>query len=138
MERDTWTGGRAGWTVFGGLLTMLLGVLNLVHGATGSVHPAGDAVAPAVLDPRAWRWLDVAVGILACVGGAAVCLEMAWGRLLVVRVVLVNAVVRFVLLSSAPLAGLVVLWLDAAVLYAMTVRLAPPSPLRPGPRPRSS
>ncbi len=114
--------GWAGWVAFGGIMMIIIGALNAIYGAVAIFNDdwaVWSNRAIVYLDLTQWGWVHLAVGGLVMIAGFGVLSGNGVGRAAGAVVVAVSMIVSFVALPIYPLWSLVVLTLEALVLYAL-------------------
>lgn len=114
--------GWAGWVAFGGMMMIILGAMNAIYGLI-AIYNDEWAVwsnrAVVYLDLTQWGWIHLGVGVLVAVAGLGVLSGNGVGRAVGAVVVALSMLVSFLALPIYPLWSLVVLTLEALVLYAL-------------------
>lgn len=122
-SRETVTG-WVGWVWFGGIMLFTLGLFQVFQGLIalfddGFSVAIGDQVL--VFDLNAWGWTHVIMGILLLVAGVGVLNGTLWGRILGVVMAAISILVQITILPVYPIWALIVVALDALVIYAIVV-----------------
>ena len=114
--------GWAGWVAFGGMMMIILGAMNAIYGLI-AIYNDEWAVwsnrAVVYLDLTQGGWIHLGVGVLVAVAGLGVLSGNGAGRAVGAVVVALSMLVSFLALPIYPLWSLVVLTLEALVLYAL-------------------
>ena len=114
-----------GWVWFAAFAILVQGLFNIISGAVAAFSPktvlswSPDGVA--VVDVSTWGWLQIALGLLLLLVGFALFSGRGWARVFAVVLVIVNLLAQFVSLPITPWWSLVVIALDAVILWALTV-----------------
>jgi len=114
-----------GWVWFAAFAILVAGLLNVVSGLVAIFSPktvlswTRDGIA--VVDVSTWGWVHLVLGALLVLAGFALFAGSWWARLVAVVLVIINLVAQFVSLPITPWWSLVVIALDAVILWALTV-----------------
>jgi len=114
--------GWAGWAVFGGVTMIIVGAMNAIYGLVALFNDewaVWSNRAVVYLDLTQWGWVHLIVGGVVLLAGIGVLSGNGVGRAAGAVVVAVAMLVSFVALPVYPLWSLVVLTLEALVLYAL-------------------
>jgi hypothetical protein len=122
------TGSRwAGWVSFASILMMVVGALNVIEGLIAILnrdyyYESGPQVL--VFDVNGWGWVTVLWGVVLVYAGWSLLRSVPWARwfTIVVGTLTFFLQLGFVGSSDFPLISLVVLVLNAIVLYVLLVR----------------
>jgi hypothetical protein len=126
-DRDYQAGGRhrgavMGFTalagtlmVLGGLWMVTIGVVALSHGHVFSSAPAYTFR----YNIRGWGWTELALGIVVFAAGMCVFLGMAWARYVGAFLAVLSAIANFVFIPYQPLWSIVLIALDAFIIWAL-------------------
>ena len=114
-----------GWTVFAGVLLLIVGSLSALYGLAAILNDEVVVVGGTgviVADISTWGWVHLILGsIVACTGlGLFAAAESA--RWAAVFFVTVNAVAQIVWFPAAPLWAFLMIILDVAIIYQLTAR----------------
>lgn len=122
-DRDSVTG-WVGWVWFGGIMLVTLGLFQAFQGLVAVFDDeftaaVGDRLI--VVDLTTWGWVHVAMGALLVVAGAGVLGGTLWGRVLGSAVAALSLLAQLTILPVYPIWALIVIALDAVVIYALIV-----------------
>ncbi|WP_053206689.1 DUF7144 family membrane protein [Jiangella muralis] len=122
-ERDSVTG-WVGWVWFGGIMLVTLGLFQAFQGLVAVFDDeftaaVGDRLI--VVDLTTWGWVHVAMGALLVIAGAGVLGGTLWGRVLGSAVAALSLLAQLTILPVYPIWALIVIALDAVVIYALIV-----------------
>jgi len=73
------------------------------------------------LDVTAYGWINLIWGAIVCATGFAVIAGKTWGRVVGITVILINAMVQFFYIPYYPLWAVLLIGLDVACIWALTV-----------------
>ena len=114
--------GWVGWVYFAGFMMVLSGIFAAIAGLVALFN---DKVYIAsqnnlwILDYTTWGWAHLLLGILIAAAGMAVMNGQVWGRSIGVILVLISAVANFAFIPVYPIWSIIILTVDALVLYAL-------------------
>jgi len=116
--------GWVGWIVFAATMLLVIGTMNVVTGIAALIQDeiflTGDAGA-FVLDLTAWGWVHIAIGALLIVTGISLYSGALWATVTATVLVGLNMITQMFMLPGYPFWGIVVITLDAFVLWALLV-----------------
>ena len=111
---------------FAAAMMVVLGVFQVIAGLTALFDDGFFVVAENYvfdLDPTAWGWIHLLLGIVFVLAGVGLARGAGWARDTALILVMVSAVVNFLNIPSYPFWSLLVIGLDVWVIFALT-RLA--------------
>jgi hypothetical protein len=118
----TWSG----WVFFGAVLLIVIGFLNLIQGlvalAKDEVFLVGESGLLVVGDFTSWGIALVIGGVILILAGAGLMSGREWARWLGIILVVGNLIAQFAFFPAFPLWSLIVISLNAAVLFGLTAR----------------
>jgi hypothetical protein len=118
----TWSG----WVFFGAVLLIVIGCLNLIQGlvalAKDEVFLVGESGLLVVGDFTSWGIALVIGGVILILAGAGLMSGREWARWLGIVLVVGNLIAQFAFFPAFPLWSLIVISLNAAVLFGLTAR----------------
>jgi len=116
---------------FAGSVLVLLGIMHAAQGiaafTSGGVYTRVDYAYAYNLD--AWGWGLLGLGGVVAGIGLGLLLDQEWARILGILVALFSALVNFMLIPQFPVWALLVIALDVAVVWAITVVIARSRPV---------
>lgn len=114
-----------GWVAFAGIMMVMLGTFHIIDGLMALfsddyflVTQSGLAVN---IDYTAWGWVHLIGGIIIVAAGVAVFTGQIWARVVGVIMALVSAVINVGFLSAYPIWSAIMIAIDIAVIWALTV-----------------
>jgi hypothetical protein len=114
--------GWVGWIAFAAVMMMLSGFFNIIDGLSAvfsdKVFVAGGAL---VLDLTAWGWWHTFLGVVLIAAGFGLLRGAFWANLTAIVVVVINAITQAIFLPAYPGWSLLVIAVDALVLWALIV-----------------
>lgn len=115
----------SGWTVFTGMLLLIIGSLDALWGLAAILNDdvlvvGGHGVIWA--DTTTWGWVHLILGGIVATTGLMLFYGSPTARVLAIFFVAVNAVSQIVWFPLAPLWALLIILLDVVLIYQLTVR----------------
>ena len=114
----------AGYTAFAGVVLVLIGFFQAVAGLVAIVDDEFYVVGQEYLfqfDVTAWGWIHLIIGIVVLLSGFGVFTGNAAARTVGVIVAAISALAAFAWLPWYPIWGIVIIALDVAVVWALTM-----------------
>jgi hypothetical protein len=115
-------GAVIGFTAVAGTLMLLGGLWMVAVGIVALSHSAVITTAPAYMfrfNLIGWGWLEVGLGVLLFAAGMCVFLGMAWARYVGAFFAVLSAVANFVFIPYQPAWSIIMIALDAAIIWAL-------------------
>lgn len=114
-----------GWTVFAGVLLLIVGSLDALYGLAAILNNevvivGGQGVI--IADITTWGWIHFILGSLVAITGLGLFAGADWARIAAVFFVAVNAVAQIVWFPAAPLWAFLMIILDVTIIYQLTAR----------------
>ena len=127
MERGVQERQPTGWTVFAGMLLVIVGFLDALWGLAAILNDqvvfvgnAGHGVL--VADVMTWGWVHLILGSIVALTGMALFTGNSTARWLAVFFVTINAILQIVYFPLAPLWAFLIILLDVTIIYHLTAR----------------
>jgi hypothetical protein len=120
QRRSVWA---VGYAAFAAVMLMLAGGFHFIAGLAGILEDEVYVVTPnwvLELDATAWGWIHLIGGILVIIAGLSVLSGHMYGRIVGVTVASISAIVNFAWLPYKEFWGVVIIFLDIAVIWALT------------------
>jgi hypothetical protein len=120
MERGAWSG----WVAFTGTLLVVTGALNVFEGFIALIWDDHVVMTPSnlvVVDLTGWAWVILLSGLLLLAAGFGVATGQTWGRVTGIVLVALHALTQIAWLSAYPVWSLLMIAMDVAILFALTV-----------------
>lgn len=114
--------GWSGWVIFGGVVMIVIGAMNAIYGLIAVFNDEWAIWSNRTvvyLDLSQWGWVHLIVGGLVALAGIGVMSGNGVSRVAGSVIVALSMLVSFVALPIYPVWSLVVLTLEALVLYAL-------------------
>jgi hypothetical protein len=114
----------SGWTTFAAIMLLVAGSFNVCWGLAAVLNDqvltvGGRGVL--VLDFTTWGWVHLVIGVIMLIVAWGLFGLAGWARWLGIGIAALNMVVQVVVMTTFPLWALVVIALDAIVIYQLTV-----------------
>lgn len=115
----------SGWTVFAGMILLIVGSLDALWGLAAILNEeivvvGGDGVIWA--DITLWGWAHLVLGVVVAGTGLMLFTGSPTARLLAIAFVAISAVSQIVWFPLAPLWSLLIVILDVTIIYQLTAR----------------
>jgi len=124
-RHEAMTGRRGaviGFTALAGTLMLLGGLWMVVVAIVALSHGHVFSTAPAYAfryNIRGWGWTELALGVVLFAAGMCVFLGMAWARYVGAFFAVLSAIANFVFIPYQPLWSLIMIALDAFIIWAL-------------------
>lgn len=118
-RRTGWTG----WIAFAGVMMVIGGALNLLYGIIAAVNDdwaVWTNRAVVYLDVSEWGWVHIILGLIVLLSGIGVFSGNILARTVGVIVASISLVVNFLFIPVYPVWSLIVITIDALVIWALT------------------
>jgi hypothetical protein len=117
--------GWTGWITFAAIMAITMGVYEAIVGLVALFNDEYYLVGPNGLvvsvDYTVWGWVHLAVGLLAIAGGLGLLQGRTWGRVMVIGLAGLSALLNLGFLSAYPIWCTILIAFDVIVIYALTV-----------------
>jgi hypothetical protein len=117
--------GWAGWTVFGGVILILLGIFHVMQGIVALVNDDYYLVTKdgliLDLDFTSWGWTHLVLGVLIGLVGVGLLSGNTAARVAGVVLAVLSAVVNLLFIAAYPAWSVMVIALDVIVIYSIVV-----------------
>ena len=117
--------GWVGWTLFAAVIMLLVGAFHVIQGLVALFKDDYYAVAPSGLilnvSYTSWGWIHIVGGLIVVAAGVALFTGKMWARILGTAMACVSAIVNIGFLSAYPLWSALVIFMDVAIIMALTV-----------------
>lgn len=117
-------GWSAGLTAMAGLFLFMGGAFQFLQGLAALIH--GDFFVEVQdntysLNVTGWGWIHLIIGIIGVLTGLALLAGQIWARLVGIVLAVLSAIANFMFLPYYPLWSILIILLDVAVIWALTV-----------------
>jgi hypothetical protein len=122
-EHDV-SGWAVGITFFASLMLLLIGTFHLLAGFAAVLDDAFYTVRPSYaleLDVTTWGWLQMGAGVVVMLAGALLLVGSMFGRIIAIAVAALSAIGNFWSIPYYPVWSILLISLDIAVIWAVTV-----------------
>jgi hypothetical protein len=117
--------GPSGWAAFAGVILFVVGSFNVIYGLAAGLNDAVITVGgegAIIWDIEAWGWIHFGLGILLIATAIGLFLVETWARVVAVILAALQALAQVVLITAFPLFSILIIILDVAVIYNLTVK----------------
>jgi hypothetical protein len=117
--------GWVGWVVFAAVIAITMGAYEAIIGLVAIFKdkyflvPSSGLVVS--VDYTVWGWVHLLLGIAAVAAGIGLLQGRGWGRVVVIGLAALSALVNLGFLSAYPIWSTIVIAFDVIVIYALTV-----------------
>jgi hypothetical protein len=114
-----------GWTVFAGVILLMVGSLDALWGLAGILNDdivivGGEGAI--IADVTTWGWVHFILGSAMALTGLGLFAGSSGARWLAVVFVTINAIAQIVWFPAAPLWAFLIIILDVTIIYQLTAR----------------
>jgi hypothetical protein len=117
--------GWVGWIVFAGFFMIINGIFGGLQGLSALLRDQTYFVVGEngllTFNYTAWGWIHLILGIVLIFVGIFLLRGAGWARILAVIIVGIHMIAQFGFISSYPVWGIIMIALDALILYALLV-----------------
>ena len=124
---DESTKSLSGWAVggitFASTMMIVIGTFQVIAGLTAIFDDAFYVVTPNYvfdLDPTAWGWIHLVIGILVLLAGFGLFAGRAWAAVVALVLAMLSAIANFFLIPYYPFWSVLVIALAVWVIWALT------------------
>jgi hypothetical protein len=113
-----------GFTLFAGLMLITIGILHALWGLAAITNDKFFEVRPNYaydMNVSTWGWIHLVVGVLVGLAGFFLLSGAAWARGFVVGLAVLSLVANFMAIPYFPAWSIVMIALDVAVIWTLTV-----------------
>ena len=114
-----------GWVVFAAVLAITMGVFEAIEGLVAifkdEYYLVGSNGLVVSVDYTVWGWVHLVIGVVAVAAGVGLLQGRNWGRIVVIVLAGLSALVNLGFLSAYPIWSTIVIALDVIVIFALTV-----------------
>ena len=117
--------GWVGWIAFAGFFMIINGIFGGLQGLSALLRDQSYFVVGEngllTFNYTAWGWIHLILGIVLILVGIFLLRGAGWARVLAVIIVGIHMIAQFGFISSYPVWGIIMIALDALILYALLV-----------------
>ena len=114
-----------GWVVFAAVIAITMGAFEAIEGLVAifkdEYYLVGSNGLVVSVDYTVWGWVHLVIGVLAVAAGIGLLQGRSWGRIVVIVLAGLSALVNLGFLSAYPIWSTMVIALDVIIIYALTV-----------------
>jgi hypothetical protein len=114
-----------GWVVFAAVIAITMGAFEAIEGLVAifkdQYYLVGSSGLVVSVDYTVWGWVHLVIGVAAMAAGVGLLQGRNWGRIVVIVLAGLSAIVNLGFLSAYPIWSTIVIALDVIVIYALTV-----------------
>jgi len=117
--------GPSGWAAFAGVVLFIAGSFNLIFGLAAAINQSAIQVGQdgvLIWSADGWGWMHFGLGVLMIATAIGLFAVETWARVVAVVMATISAVGQVVLITVFPLYSIVIIALDVAVIYNLTVK----------------
>jgi hypothetical protein len=114
----------AGFAIFGATVLFMLGTLQIFQGLAAIFEDTFSVVGAKYIytfDATAWGWWHLILGIVAALVGIFIFTGQTWARAAGIAIAAISAVTQFMWLPYYPIWAIVIIALDIAVIWGLSV-----------------
>jgi hypothetical protein len=114
-----------GWTVFAGMVLVIVGSLDALWGLAGILNDQVLVVGghgAIIADVTTWGWIHLFLGSIVALTGMALFTGSPTARWVAVFFVTISAISQIVYFPLAPLWAFLIIILDVTIIYHLTAR----------------
>ena len=115
----------AGWAVFAAAIAVTMGVYQVIQGLVAifndEYYLVGSSGLVVSVDYTVWGWVHLILGLLTVAAGIALLQRRGWGRIAIICLAGLSALVNLGFLAAYPLWSTLIIALNIIVIYALTV-----------------
>jgi hypothetical protein len=114
----------AGFAIFGATVLFMLGTLQVFQGLAAIFEDTFSVVGKNYIytfDATAWGWWHLIIGIIAAAVGIFIFTGQTWARAAGIAIAVISAITQFLWLPHYPIWAIVIIALDIAVIWGLSV-----------------
>lgn len=119
--KQHWAGGLE---LFAAIMLVIIGFFHVIVGLAALLRSSYYVV---TIDPTAWGWVHVGLGILLALTGGALGAGQSWARVVGMIIAGLSALGNFLFIPYEPLWALLIIAIDVAVIWALAAHLREPT-----------
>jgi len=120
-ERSGWA---VGWTTFAAFIMITIGFFHAIQGLAAIIKDQFFVITPNYVfefDVTTWGWIHLIFGLLVFFAGFGLFAGAVWARTVGVTLAVLSAIANFAWLPYQPGWAILIIALDVAVIWALTV-----------------
>ena len=118
------SGWAFGFAAFAGAVMLMIGIFQAFAGLAAIFNDEFFVVGPNYtydLDVTAWGWIHLILGVVVAFAGISVYSGATWARTVGIVLAILSAVANFFFIPYYPVWAVLIIALDIAVIWALTV-----------------
>jgi len=118
------SGWAFGFAAFAGAIMLMVGIFQAFAGIAAIFNDEFFVVGRNYtfdLDVTAWGWIHLIIGVIVALAGIAVYTGATWARAVGIVLAILSAVANFFFIPYYPVWSVLIIALDIAVIWALTV-----------------
>jgi hypothetical protein len=124
MQQDNRSGWAVGYIMFASFILIMIGIFHAIDGLAAIINNdvyahIGDYIFK--FNVTTWGWIHLIGGIIVLIAGFSLYGGAVWARTVGVIVALISAIAAFASLPYAPVWSIILIVLDVAVIWALTM-----------------
>ncbi len=111
-----------GWVFFAAIMLVIGGILGALQGLSAIIKSGFYTIPPNYyisVNAKGWGWTHLILGVVVCLAGFALLRGAMWARILGIIIAGISLIVNFTFIPVYPIWALVVITVDAAVIWAL-------------------
>jgi hypothetical protein len=123
--KDNWA---LGVVVFAGCMMMMIGIFQMIQGIAAIIKDEFFVATPRYafeFDVTAWGWIHLVMGLVLIFAGYLIFAGLTLARAIGITAAALSAIANFMSLPHYPVWSLLIIALDVAVIWALTVYMRP-------------
>ena len=124
MQQREPSGAAAGWIMFAGVVMITVGIFQAFAGLVGILEDEFYAVTPDYVvqfDATTWGWIHLVIGLIVLAAGFGVFSGNVLARTVGVFAAVGSMIAAFFWIPWYPIWGIIVIAIDLAIIWALTV-----------------
>jgi hypothetical protein len=116
--------GWTGWIGFASVMLYLAGFFHIIAGFTALFNDKLYVLTPTTLwtmDITSWGWVHVIGGILAIIAASSLLYGNTFGRIFAIIIAVLSALANLAFIPIYPIWSIIIMVIDALVIYAVVV-----------------
>ncbi|MGI9666199.1 MAG: DUF7144 family membrane protein [Acidimicrobiia bacterium] len=113
-----------GWTWFAAVMLWIVGALSAIQGLVAIINESFYVVTPEYIfqfDVTTWGWIHLIIGVVMFLAGIGLLSSAMWARVVAVIAASLSLVANFAWLPWYPFWSSILIAVDIAVIWAVTV-----------------
>ncbi len=123
-SRERTSGWTVGFVLFAAVMMMIIGAFQVIAGIAAIFEDEFFVVGANYIydvDVTAWGWIHLVLGVVMFFAGTGAIVGATWARVVGITLASLSAIANFFFIPYYPLWSIVVIALDVAVIWALSV-----------------